>query len=351
MLRRRSRTWCFTLQVAQNAIILTQPPEGPSYCVYQYEEAPTTGQRHIQGYMVFDNARTGASISKLLENWGGAKPHLEVARGSSEQNLDYCTKPETRVNGTQPFIFGEPPAGQGTRSDLADAFAELQSHGFSEDLVQRYPSQFIMYGAQMDRVAERIRFIHWKPRDAFKPPRVHIMWGKTGTGKTRTAAEYGAVMCDYDSRYPWGHYRGEDVVCLDEFTGQIPLSTLLKWTDGYQITVQIPYLGNRPFIPTMVFICSNLNPIDWYPHANPEQREALRRRCTTIAFYDRIAPWGTIRRYSKGVTEPEALLWASELPDQHPESVHVTRGVNEPDQPVLPQAQGPVVTADNYPGL
>lgn len=300
-------------------MILTQPPAGPAYVVYQYEEAPTTGQRHIQGYMAFENARTGASISKLLTKWGGAKPHLEVAMGSAEQNLQYCSKPDTRVAGTLPYIFGEPPVGQGQRTDLAAAFTELQVLGFSEDLVQRYPSQFIMYGAQMDRVIDRIRHLNWRPRDGFQPPRVHVMWGKAGTGKTRTASEYGAVFCDYDSRYPWGHYRGEAYVCLDEFTGQIAHSTLLKWLDGYAITVQIPYLGNRPFIPTTVFICSNVNPDNWYPLINQDQREALKRRCTTIAYYDHIEPWGPIRRYSKGVHEPEADLWAADLPAYHPE--------------------------------
>lgn len=313
--------------------------------VYQYEACPTTGRRHIQGYIVFENARMGSSVKKLLGRWSGHNAHLIVALGSPTKNTEYCTKLETRIPGTQPYVFGELPTGQGTRTDLAAAFYELRTEGFSEDLVDRFTSQFVMYGSQMDRVLDRLTSINWVPREEFSPPRVHVMWGKTGTGKTRKAAEYGALFCNYDSRYPWGHYRGQDIVCLDEFCGQIPIATLLVWLDGYATTVQIPYLGNKPWIPKVIFICSNLSIKDWYLKASPLQIEAIERRCTTIAYLELHPTWGTIRRYSKGVREPEALLWLDGLAPDHPDIQRVAQG--ELDVPAAIPPQDLIVDANH----
>ncbi|CAB9507711.1 Para-Rep C9 [Seminavis robusta] len=45
-------------------------------------------------------------------------------KGNPEQNLKYCTKEESRVEGTEPFLYGEiPKSRQGHRTDL-DSFKE-----------------------------------------------------------------------------------------------------------------------------------------------------------------------------------------------------------------------------------
>lgn len=189
---------------------------------------------------------------------------------------------------------------QGQRSDLANALNELKTDGFSEEWVDKYPTQAVMYNKSMETLIKKIKHIHWKPRDRYQAPEVTVLFGVTGSGKTREAAEAGAIFCDYDSRYPWGHYEGNPVVCYDEFDGQIALSTLLKQLDGYNITVQIPYEGNKPWIPRSVYICSNKNPNIWYKEATVEQREALWRRFKTVVEFTYGQNGQLTRIYLKG---------------------------------------------------
>ena len=153
----------------------------------------------------------------------------------------------------------------------------------------------------MERILTKVKHIEWKQRTTFSPPKVYVYWGNPDTGKTRTAAERDAVFCDYESRYPWAHYEGQEVVCIDEFTGaeQIKLSTLLRWLDGYKVTVQIPYEGNKPFIPKTIFICSNNSPNDWYPTESEARKRALFRRFTVVCQFMKTA-LGVMKRYSKG---------------------------------------------------
>jgi len=106
----RYRNWVFTLN---------NPPipygelqcEGASYMLYQLERAPATGTLHYQGLVVMPNK---ARLQGLKKKIPGA--HFEPMRGTLEQAIAYCEKPETKVDG--PWSFGERPKGPGARSDL-----------------------------------------------------------------------------------------------------------------------------------------------------------------------------------------------------------------------------------------
>lgn len=108
----RSLGWCFTANIPQ----YWERPEGvfedliqeAEYMVCQIEKAPTTGQLHIQGYIWFQSARTLQSVKNKIKEWCGIEAHLEKARGSPQQNKDYCTKEESRVDG--PWEMGSPSA-------------------------------------------------------------------------------------------------------------------------------------------------------------------------------------------------------------------------------------------------
>ena len=57
------------------------------YIIYGKEEAPTTGTKHLQGYVHFTNARSASSVRKLLKTY-----HIERRMGSIEQAVNYCKK-------------------------------------------------------------------------------------------------------------------------------------------------------------------------------------------------------------------------------------------------------------------
>lgn len=88
---KRTRRWVFTLN---------NPKEGAKelcervcakvsvrYIVAGNEEAPTTGTKHIQGYVEFENT---ATLSQCKERIQGA--HWEPAIGNARENRAYCSK-------------------------------------------------------------------------------------------------------------------------------------------------------------------------------------------------------------------------------------------------------------------
>lgn len=72
--------------------------------VYQYEQAPTTNKCHVQGYIMFKYGVTFQHAKGILP----VGSHIEVAKGTRQQNFDYCTKNTTdhkRWPNTDPVSF------------------------------------------------------------------------------------------------------------------------------------------------------------------------------------------------------------------------------------------------------
>lgn len=59
-----------------------------SYLVWEMETCPTTGTPHIQGYVRTVQRKTLRTMKALLHETA----HLEPARGSEEENRNYCSK-------------------------------------------------------------------------------------------------------------------------------------------------------------------------------------------------------------------------------------------------------------------
>lgn len=102
----RSRGWCFTInndryKDLKELITLCDS----DYLIFGFEKGKS-GTSHIQGYLYFDNARSFQSIKRFLP-----RAHIEPAKGTPEQNHDYCTKDGLF------FEFGEIPE-PGKRTDL-----------------------------------------------------------------------------------------------------------------------------------------------------------------------------------------------------------------------------------------
>lgn len=95
MTQQRSRAFPFTynyqneqqLQAFLGNLRASLGPNGPSYYCFGLERAPSTGQEHVQGYVRYQNARTLSSVAKA---YPGA--HFELAKGTFQQNRDYCAK-------------------------------------------------------------------------------------------------------------------------------------------------------------------------------------------------------------------------------------------------------------------
>lgn len=97
----RANTWCFTVQnydeEVENQLYEIFKKLNLKYMVYGKEEAPTTGTKHLQGYfrglLTYRKTITAAgtfthSIKGPCCIWS----YLMPAKGTEEENYNYCTK-------------------------------------------------------------------------------------------------------------------------------------------------------------------------------------------------------------------------------------------------------------------
>lgn len=86
--RNRSRRWCFTVNNPSDEDRLSLTAVIATCQRYIYgNEVGDQGTPHIQGYLEFKNQKTLGPLKSLLP-----RAHWEKAKGTPEQNWDYCSK-------------------------------------------------------------------------------------------------------------------------------------------------------------------------------------------------------------------------------------------------------------------
>lgn len=242
------------------------------YVVFQFEKG-SQGTEHIQGYIEFDTSMRFSKVKDLLTQWGGV-PHLEKRRGTRDQARDYCQKEESRLSG--PFEAGEWATSQGKRTDLHDAADTLQTTRDLSEVARAHPVQWIRYYRGFESLFSRTM----GRREA--PPTVHLLYGTTGSGKTRWAYQgYPDLYRKAPDTKWFDGYEGQATVLLDDFVGaasKMSLSYLLQLLDRYDIRVEIK--GSYvPLLATTIIITTNIHPRKWYDYSTrEEQYKALARR-------------------------------------------------------------------------
>jgi hypothetical protein len=241
-----------------------------TYLIYG-REVSESNTPHLQGYIVFGRRRSLQFAKSLL----GQRLHLEVSRGTPEQNIEYCSKDgDTHEAGSR-------PSGQGSRSDLRACYEKVKSSGSLREVADAFPRQFIRYHAGITKLHS-----FYKRKRTWQTE-VYVFWGPTGTGKTKRAFEEAG---DGAFIYPGGGwfdgYDGEENVIFDEFSGgEFKLTYLLRILDRYPM--KVPVKGSFiEWIPKKIWITSNLDPNDWYPSAHQEHKDALRRRFTQVTHFN-----------------------------------------------------------------
>jgi len=265
----RSRNWCFTLNnyLPDEERLLADVD--CKYLIYGRETGEETWTAHLQGFISFKHMKSLAQMKKLL-----TRAHWEIAKGSVEQNITYCSKQDTN-----PFIKGTPPMSQKEKGD-------------TEKERWKKIIQLAREGA-LEEEDPKVYFLHKRTADALRsecrPPaqekEVVVFWGPTGTGKSRdawTQAGLDAYPKDPRSKF-WDGYRGEKFVVVDEFRGGIDIAHMLRWLDRYPARVEVKG-SSRPLLMEKVWITSNLHPKDWYPELDQETKDALMRRLRVVHY-------------------------------------------------------------------
>lgn len=228
----RHRAWCFTLNnyTEEDVSAVVAEAADTEYLVFG-REVGDSGTPHLQGYVRFVHPRTFTGIKARP---GFRRAHLEVARGTAQENRRYCTKSGTFSE------FGELPAGQGNRTDLLTYVEGLKGGLSDRALLEAGHVQCV---ARYPKLADIVRRAYAPSvRD---PPSVVWVHGDSGRGKTRWAFDVFHDVTDSvwlsSPAWPrwWEGYTGQSVVVIDDFRAkQCSFAALLRYLDRYPVYVE-----------------------------------------------------------------------------------------------------------------
>ena len=222
--------------------------------------------------------------------------HIDPAQGTSEENRSYILKAgkwadsdkaETSIPGTFEE-WGELPIERpGARTDLEVLYQYIKDGLSNFEILEKDPN-YMLNLERIERARQAVREQQY--RDTFRTLEVTYIWGKTGSGKTRSVMEkygYSGMYRVTDYAHPFDSYAGEDVLLLDEYHSNFKIRDLLNYLDGYPLNLPCRY-ANRVACYTKVYIISNLCLTQQYPEIQiecPEVYNALLRRIHKVVHY------------------------------------------------------------------
>lgn len=235
-----------------------------SYIILGNEICPSTKKPHLQGFIVFKQARTFKQWKSILP----AKVHFDKVYSTAFANIEYCKK-----DGNIAFEYGVRPKGQGRRTDYEHVRQMLYDGANMRDIINEVSSY------QAVRSAEIIKKYIGNPRP-IAPIEVTWIWGRSGVGKTRLVYEKYPDLYRCDSFKWWNKYDGHDVVLIDDIRGDFcKFHELLKLTDIYPF--QVENKGGMCHVEfTKLFITAPFPPEELYQ--TYEDYTQLLRRITNI---------------------------------------------------------------------
>lgn len=243
------------------------------------QEKGSQGTVHLQGYTEFSSRMRMSQVKKLL----GDRIHAERSIADATKNKEYCSKENNLL-----LEWGVPrprrghnakEAGRARASQLDDRLGTikeiLDEGGTLEDCWESDFAGMVRYGRGIYEYA-------LMKRSQRKPPKVTVLTGAAGTGKTRFVYDHARIFYDDDIwSYPgagwFDGYIGQKVVLFDDYRGDIPIELFLKVLDRYPIRVPVKG-GFRHWKPEVIFITSNESWKQWYGLRLDRGTEAALRR-------------------------------------------------------------------------
>lgn len=268
----RSRAFCYTFNNFSLGWEFGFALLETDYHIYGREIAPTTGTPHIQGYLHFPNARVFSSLLKRLP----PGIHLEIAKGSPDQNIAYCSKSGDFVEtGVRPV--SKKRQGELGAQVYSDAIVSAKQGKFEDIPSGLYTRHFATYHkmfslAQVIPLSMDILDFHW-------------YWGPTGTGKTRKARDENPGAYLKNPNKWWDGYVGQTCVIIDEWSPchSVLASHLKQWADHHAFAAEIKG-GSKCLRPVKLIVTSNYSIQECFP--DPSDHLPLLRRFQVTHFDD-----------------------------------------------------------------
>lgn len=278
---KRYRNWQFTLNnyVKEDMEMFMDPTQIEcKYVQFGEEEAPTTGTPHLQGMIIFENAKTRSAVKKII---GRNEIHLEPV-------LDVIALMDYNAKGDYVQERGERPKDQSEKGELErlrwDLILEHTKKGEFEKIDSK--TQIIQ--------ARNLEFVYQKELKKQKLPDTEekMLWyfGTTGTGKSRKArTEYPDAYLKSCNKW-WDHYNKEDTVIIEDFDKkhEMLIHYLKIWSDRYPFPCEVKNGTLGKIRPKLIIVTSNYSPADIWTDKN--DLDPILRRFNCYEFKKNCEP-------------------------------------------------------------
>lgn len=267
------RTYCFTLFTDVKPSLNNDQFK---HIVAGREQCPKTNKIHYQCCVYFHNQKTITAAIKHLQSHFNVKCHVELCKGTYEENIAYCTKDNDYEE------LGVRPS-QGKRSDIIQIKDDIMSGKITtKDVILDNPIFYHQYGRTLDKIED------FKKRLDFRKEMTTGVWyyGKTGVGKSHLAFKDFNPKTHYvlpnDNGW-WDGYEQQETVIINEFRGELTFKTLLELCDKWPYSVKRRGREPMPFTSKKVIITSCHPPEGIYKNLEDgDKMDQLLRRFQII---------------------------------------------------------------------
>ena len=283
------REWVFTINNYTKKDLEAIENLKSRYIVYA-PEVGENGTPHLQGYVVFKDQKTLSAVKKIL-----TRAHLEprAEKSSPKEARQYIVGPyfnqltgKSKPENKDAVEVGTLPE-QGKRNDLKGFRDAIKSgkrgRDLSDDYLEiraKFPKleQTLVNEEDQQRAIEQYK--------AGFCPEVHVRWGEPGTGKSRYVYDKHRPEDIYELNIGdgcnksvwWDGYKGEEVILINDFDGELGWKYLLRLLDRYPFRMQVK--GSHCWrLCKYIYITSNDPPERWYAQY---KSEPLMRRLTSV---------------------------------------------------------------------
>lgn len=270
----RSRKFTFTINnyTADNEACLEEHARGETvvYLIYGKEVGGDNGTPHLQGFVYYKNPRRFEAVRKAIPG------HIEVARGTVDQNVEYCSKDGAVTTfGTKPLNDQE--KGRAVKRDWKE-IVQLAEDGEVQRFKTEHPDLYFRYIKTFKA--------HRKFNVDALPHGTRHLWlfGATGTGKSHRARQYTPFYQKLINKW-WDGYENEENILIEEWSPDCghTVQRLKLWADRYPFPGEVKggYLTIRP---ALVIVTSNYDMRTCFPR--DEDYLPLKRRFKEIYCID-----------------------------------------------------------------
>ena len=271
------------------------------------DEIATTGTYHTHIFLFSPSPMRFSTVKNRFST-----AHIEKAYGSAKANRAYILKEghwadtdkaETSVSGTFEEWGDLPAEKEEEAPEMFKLIQDLRAGKSVMEIIEDNPKL-----AFRIREIETLRqaILEEKYSAENRALEVTYLYGASGTGKTRGIFEKHdrksiCRITDYGGRngVRFAAYHCQDVLVLEEFHSQIPISAMLNYLDIYPLTLPARYT-DRIACYTKVYITSNIPLEEQYRDIQRYQMETWRaflRRVQNVIEYLRD---GSTVQHKKG---------------------------------------------------